>query len=200
MSDAKAEATGGAADERPSPARAIDGRASRVRVRTRATGLFARVAHDLELEASELEGTVEHDGDAWRLELVCTVRGLRVAGVVRQGKLDRGVLSASDVAEIERKLKEEVLLGARIEVRGAGDRRRGELTVTAPRGEQKVAVSPRITIAGAATTAEAEACLSLARLGIAEIKGPLGAFKVHDEVAVRAKVVLAECGSRAEFV
>ncbi|MSP24667.1 MAG: hypothetical protein EXR75_05785 [Myxococcales bacterium] len=176
--------------------RTIDTHQSRLAVRTTATGLLRRLAHDLELEVTRYEGTVDLEGEGegeglrWRLELVCFVDGLRVVGVVRRGAVDRGVLSASEATEIERKLRQEVLPGERVVVRGAGTTSRGELTVTAPRGEQTLAVRPRLTVNAGTSKAECELRVSLARLGVAEVKGPLGAFKVADEVVVLATLAL----------
>ncbi len=164
----------------------VDLASSKVTIRTRASGLLAKLAHDLEIAARDFTGHVELDGERWTAELAFPVASLRVIGVVRGGQVDRGVLSAGDVAEIERKLRHEVLRGETVTVRGSGDRRRGELTVTAPRGQERVTVALRTDDRAVSFVAK----LSLARLGVDEVKGPLGAFKVSDEVEVAAWMVV----------
>jgi hypothetical protein len=171
--------------------RAVDLKSSTVTIRTKASGLLARLAHDLELDASRFSASIEPEGAQWRVELEFPVASIRVVGALKGGRVDRTVLSASDVSEIERKLRDEVLRGDLVRVRGAGDRRRGELTVIAPRGEQKLTVALTTedrasgeTVVGLATK------VSLARLGVGEVKGPLGAFKIADDVEVAARLVL----------
>ena len=60
---------------------AVDVRASCLLIHTRATGLLARFAHNLELEASALEVDLRSDGERWVAELRAPVRAVRVVGV-----------------------------------------------------------------------------------------------------------------------
>ncbi len=160
-----------------------------IRVRTRATGLLARLAHDLELDATGASGWVSEDGEGWTSELVFPVAGLRVVGVLRGGKVDRSVLAPKDIAEIERKIRDEVLLGATVTVRGRGNRKLGRFEVLAPKGATSITVALMLGSSdGERRTVEARTRLSLSSLGCAEVKAPLGAFKVADELEVEGSL------------
>lgn len=166
---------------------------SSVKVRTRAVGPLARLAHDLELEATGGSGWVEDDGERWTSELTFPVTGLRVRGVLRGGKVVRTVLSAKDVAEIERKIRSEVLVGPAVRVRGSGDRKLGRLEVEAPAGQMTLTVAPSLDVAAPdAPSVAGRTRLSLARLGCPEVKAPLGAFKVADEIEVEVDLTFGE--------
>ncbi|MEJ7735172.1 MAG: hypothetical protein WKG00_39045 [Polyangiaceae bacterium] len=159
--------------------------ASSLRIRTRASGLLARLAHDLELRATVLEGSVEEEPGSWTTDLRAAVSGLRVAGTLHGDRLDPAALSASDRAEIERKLRDEVLRVAEVRVRATGrDRASAEVQVIAARTAQtRASLSVREVAAGELQVVAALP-LSLRALGVAEVKGPLGAFKVDDTVQV----------------
>ena len=47
----------------------IDKGASKLVLRTRAEGMLARLAHDLEIAAGEINGAASLDGDAWTAEV-----------------------------------------------------------------------------------------------------------------------------------
>jgi hypothetical protein len=166
----------------------IDFEASSVRVRTRAKGLLARLAHDLELRATRFEGTVELDGASWSAELRFPVRELKVAGTLRGDAVDSEVLSSSDRAEIERRVREDVLPVPAVEVSLRGSSREsGEAIVRVGSKEQRV----RFNVKAVRESMEGRLTLSLSALGVAEIKGPLGAFKVSDAIEVLFSVRLA---------
>jgi hypothetical protein len=169
----------------------IDPAASSVRIRTRATGLLARLAHDLELRATSLQGTVEEEPASWTTDLHVAVSGLRVAGTLHGDRLDPTALSASDRAEIERKVREEVLRVGEVRVRATGrDRASAEVEVVAARATtMRAALSVREAGDGGLLVGTAFP-LSLRALGVAEVKGPLGAFKVDDTVEVRVELRL----------
>src|SRR3981189_2703608 len=92
---------------------AIDGARSRVTARTRAKGLMARLAHDLVLESRALRGEGERDGEVLRGRVGLDVDSLQVVGAGRGGTVDRGVLSAADVQEVERRVRVEVFRAGR---------------------------------------------------------------------------------------
>ena len=163
----------------------IDLAASSLRIRTRASGLLARLAHDLELRATVLEGSVEEEPVSWTTDLRVVVAGLRVAGTLRGDRLDPAALSASDRAEIERKLREEVLRVGEVRVRATGrDRASAEVEVIAARTARARAALDVREAGDGALQVVASLPLSLRALGVAEVKGPLGAFKVDDAVEV----------------
>ncbi|MBM4374165.1 MAG: hypothetical protein FJ095_03700 [Deltaproteobacteria bacterium] len=165
---------------------------SSVKVRTRAVGPLARLAHDLELEATGASGWVDEDGPAWRAEFTFPVAGVRVVGVWRRGAVDKGVLSARDVQEIERRIRSEVFAGGELRVAGSGDLRLARLTVTASRGAETTSVALRMAPTDSdERSVEGRARLSLAKLGCREVRAPFGAFKVADEVEVEARLTFA---------
>lgn len=177
-------------DKPPMASRAfrIDDKGSTVTIRTRASGVLARLAHDLEIRSTEVRGSAMTEGDSWAAEASLPVLSLRVIGARKGDRVDPNELSPDDRAEIERKIREEVFGGrGDIEVRGEGSTRmRGEGAVFiggAPRG--------RIRLAQAATEADdgsvsvsGRSEVSLRALGIADVRGPLNAFRVSDTVEV----------------
>ncbi|HHH11275.1 MAG TPA: hypothetical protein ENK23_04285, partial [Sorangium sp.] len=170
----------------------IDVSASAITLRTRATGMLARLAHDLEISAGAFEAELQRDGDKWQATLTFPVDRLTVVGALRHGRVDRSILSDKDRHEIERKLREEVLVGAQVVVRAAGsDSRSAEVEVMVPSGVQRLRVAlqsdPR---QDGGSDIIGKLSLSLKALHIREVKAPLGAFKVDDTVEVAFVVVL----------
>lgn len=171
--------------------RNIDTRGSTITLRTRAKGLLSRLAHDLEIEARRFEGEVEVDGDSWSAELSFPVRELRTVGAIKRGRVDFDVLSRDDIEEIDRKIREEVLVGAVVKVRATGkSRTRGEVTIVTPGGEQRVGARLAVEGDDGAEVIHGELKGSLRALGVPEVKAPLGVFKVDDavEIAYRLKL------------
>jgi len=164
---------------------------TRIAVRTKAVGMLARFAHDLEIVARQIDGTLSMDGDSWTAQLTIRARDLAVAGVVRRGEVDTSVLSPSDRDDIERKLRAEVIASDRVVVELSGSsRERAQVVVRVARGEQSLTTALSVAEEGDARGLRARVELSLKRLRIREVKGPLGAFKVDDRVEVRAFVAL----------
>lgn len=164
----------------------IDFAASQVMVRTKASGLLSRLAHDLEIAAERFSGEVERDGATWSAQLEFPVRDLRVKGAVRGDRVEP--LSASDCAEIERRMRDDVLPVDNVKVNVSGNLEGGEARVRIGKREQRVPFS----ITTSEQRSHGRLALSLAALGVREIKGPLGAFKVSDAVEVRFSLVLAD--------
>jgi hypothetical protein len=166
----------------------IDKGASKLVLRTRAEGMLARLAHDLEIGATEIAGAASSDdGDAWTAELTIPVSSLRVAGALRGDRLDTSALSSKDRAEIERKIREEVLAaGPEVRARAEGPtRERGEATVSIGGASAPVRVShSQVEPSGAGFSVTGRAEISLRALGVAEVKGPLNAFRVADTIEV----------------
>lgn len=173
----------------------VDGAVSTVRVRTRAIGLLARFAHDLELVVRDFRGEATEEGGAWTAELKLPVAEMRVAGVLRGDALDRDVLSASERAEIERKIRTDVLGHGEVSATASGaSRGGGEAEVAVRGGSERVSVALRVSEDGERLRVAGEATVRLSALRIAEIKGPLGAFKVRDDVEVSFLLVLHRAG------
>jgi hypothetical protein len=171
----------------------IDKGASKLVLRTRKEGLLARLAHDLEITAGEFAGSASVDGDAWTAEIAIPVSSLRVAGALRGDSLDTNTLSPKDRADIERKIREEVLsAGPEVRARAAGSAPdRGEATVSIGSSSARVHVSHAKTEpsgAGFSVTGRAE--VSLRALNIREVKGPLNAFRLRDTIEVLYTIVI----------
>lgn len=180
---------------------AIDPALSKLVIRTRATGMLARLAHDLELAATTAHGTIEVEAleggvarGAWSGSVEIAVDAFRVAGTLHGDRLDASALSPSDRTEIEHKIVAEVFPAVRTvtaEVRGDG-MQRGEVAVRA--GSARVTAPVRDLVlrptADGALTVLGRCELSLKALGAREVKGPLGAFKVADAIVVLAELTL----------
>jgi hypothetical protein len=148
--------------------------------------MLARFAHDLEITTSELAGHATLEGEGFSAELSARVASLRVAGVLRDGRVDPSVLSTSDRADIERKLRDEVFPGTsavRVLARGAS-RARADVTVEIASGRQTRPVALEVQEEGDRSKVSGRVELSMKRLGMREVKAPLGAFRVSDGVEV----------------
>lgn len=164
----------------------LDAAQSRLTVHTFAEGLMARLAHDLELVWTGLSGTLG-DGTA-RLE--AKLAGLGVRGVLgKDGRVDEGVLSASDRRSIVEKMQKEVF-----HVRGEAtlhvEATEAAAKVRLPGGrELTIPLALRVADEGDARRVTGEVELSLTALGSDVVKGPMNAFRVKDGVVVKIDVV-----------
>ena len=177
----------------------LDAARSRVTIHTFAEGLFSALAHDLEIDAGDLAGTssATTDGAPASAEVRVPVAGLRVAGAVKRGKVDASALSASDRQSIERQIQAEVLRGGvEVVARGAlAGGRRAKIEIIASTGRAEVACDVDVVRAadgGASSSVKGAFDLSLRSLGIAPVKGPLGAFKLSDRVRVTFELAFAD--------
>jgi hypothetical protein len=166
----------------------VDGATATITLRTRAEGLLARLAHDLELTGADLTGTVTLDGTTWKATLSLPVASLRVAGALHGETLDKGTLSASDRAKIEAKMREDVFFGGAPAVSATAQGASltsGEATISIGSRSQRVPITLDVALtADAPTRATGRFTLSLEKLGVKPIKAPLGAFRVKDAVEV----------------
>jgi hypothetical protein len=172
----------------------VAGSPATITLRTRAEGLLARLAHDLELSSAEVSAKVELDGDAWTAELSVPVASLRVVGALHGDAVDSATLSAADRAQIEQKMREDVFFGGArvvtVTARGAS-LSGGEATITIASRSQRVPCTvSAAALAGGTTRATGRFTLSLDALGVKPIKGPLGAFRVKDAVEVSFAIPL----------
>ncbi|MEM1032847.1 MAG: hypothetical protein AAGN82_21050 [Myxococcota bacterium] len=172
------------------------GRATFV-VRTRAEGMLRRLAHELELwaEPEHLDLELDVATEAWRARATFPVDRIAVAGTLDGGRMVPTGVNRLERREIRRRLRRDVLPGPAVRVEARGPHPgAGTLTVAAPRGTQTVPLDDLTrsgpTSSGAHPWISGKATVSLARLGIAEIKGPLGAFRVGDAVTLSFRVHL----------
>ncbi|WP_272421760.1 hypothetical protein [Polyangium jinanense] len=170
----------------------VDRSSSKLLVHTRASGMLARLAHDLEITASVFSGRATLEGEGFSAELVVPVAALQVVGTLHGERVDTSALSSSDRSDIERKIRDEVFPGTKeVRVHAKGTSRdRAEVTVEVWRGRSSLPVSLRVTEEAGRTRVSGRTALSMMRLGLREVKGPLGAFRIRDEVEVLFDVTL----------
>ncbi len=168
----------------------FDAQRSDIRLRTVAQGLLASVAHDLEIVATGGGGEAETDSGAAAVRF--PLAGLRVVGVVRKGAVDGSVLRPDESAEIERRMREALSGTTDIDVHGTlGKGGSATLRVRVAQREATCQATLRRTDTDGSVTLVGAADLSLAALGVAAPKGPLGAFRVGDRVQAILRVVFA---------
>ena len=178
----------------------FDAAASKLTIETRAVGMLAKLAHDLSIVAREVRAEAKASGDDVELALRVPVRSLAVDGVRKEGAVDRGVLSASDRATIEGKIRDEVLRASEVEVNArakAGPLAAGsrdvdaEATLAVGRATTRARSRLAIEVTDGRARARGKVRVSLGSLGITPPKGPLGAFKVDDEVVIDLDLAFA---------
>jgi hypothetical protein len=166
--------------------------AATLTVWTEKEGLLSKVAHDLSILATELRAALSLDGARATVEVVVPVRGLRVQGQVKDGRVTP--LSDKDHREIDATLQgKDVLDAARHpEVRYAGELARpgasgdvqvaGRLTL---RGRtEPLPLVARIEVAPDRWVVTGEVRLRQTAWGLKPYSALLGALKVKDEVRV----------------
>lgn len=158
----------------------IDPDRSRVVVSVRAEGMLARLAHDIRLEARDVEG--ERTADEIRARF--PVGSLRVLESSRHGKDAYAPPKPDDARDIEHRVRTVALAGGdTVEVVGT----REQVEVIAPRGAQRV--RPDHLVVQDARV-RGSCALSLSALGTGKIDVPLGAVRVADEVIVDFDIAL----------
>lgn len=146
-------------------------------------GLLARLAHDLQIRATDWEIVV--DGDAVRGRFA--LAGLRVDGAVEHGRLVLGVLSVGDKGKIERTMADDVLELRRFpEAMFAGTLDRAALRVSG-----KLALHGRtfevtpFAVREEGERLSVEVAIAPSRWGIAPYRALAGALKLQDRVVVK---------------
>jgi hypothetical protein len=168
----------------------IDPDRSTLVLRTRAGGLLSALAHDLELAGKFARGTATREGERWEGELAIEPSSIKVVGALKRGAVDRTVLSASDVRDIETKITGDVFGGVHeLVIHCSGTLEAPTIRVTAKRD---ALLNARVTVRNddAARVFHAKGTISIKGLGLNEVKGPLGAFVIKDDVEVDATVLL----------
>jgi hypothetical protein len=161
----------------------VDASRSKIAIYTYTEGLFSRLAHDLELEVRSLIGDVTNDACTLRI----AVSEIRVVGGVKRGKVDANVLSNADREAIEEQIRENVFRGGtgEIVVTGTRDGAKARIAIAAPTGRAEVVCSVNVKDGERAT---GEVVISLRGIGVAPVKGPLGAFRLADRVKVAFEI------------
>jgi hypothetical protein len=171
----------------------LDPTQSRVRIQTFAEGLFARLAHDLELDCRELSGRATRAADgrpsAGSATIEAPLRGFAVGGVLgRDGRVDERGLNPSERRDCLSKMCSDVfhsgadgLVLVQLQLDGPSARVR----VVPPNGKAvEVVIEPDVRADGDAVLASGSFELSLMAIGADVVKGPMGAFRVKDRVKV----------------
>ena len=151
-------------------------------VKTYREGVAAKVGHDLTIEVTRWEATVDSRGDSSRVELTADPRSLEV----RAG--ERGVkpLTDKDRAEIRKNIDEKVLLGKPITFRSTAVREEGDGVVLdgdLTMGGSTRPVSLRFSL-GADGRVTGTVPLTQSEWGIKPYRGLMGALKVRDDVEI----------------
>jgi polyisoprenoid-binding protein YceI len=164
-----------------------------LQVKTGHHGAAAKAGHDLIIDVTDWQATLEIAEDAARtgLELSADPASLRV----REGSGGVQALSDGDKAKIDRTTAGEVLRGKPIEFRSTG--------VTAAGGDERLTLSGELELAGASHPIEIElsigpegrlsaaATLNQPDWGIKPYSALFGALKVADAVEIVAKAELS---------
>ena len=171
----------------------FDPNSSRVRIRTFAEGLFARLAHDLELACKDLSGRARLGGSA---TLEVPIGRIEVAGVLQGDRVDERTLSASDRDDILGKMRKDVFqsgASASVRVEVTVDGGSAKIRIVPPNGRAvERTTRPKITEeADGKVRVSGTIDLSLAAIGSATVKGPMNAFRVKDRVEILFDVVFA---------
>ena len=178
----------------------LDPARSRVRIHTYAEGLFARLAHDLELTCGGLSGraTAATGGrtDAGSATIEAPLRGLAVAGVVgRDGRVDDRGLNPTERRDCIAKMYTDVFHArpdAMVLVQVQRDGASARVRIVPPNGKAvEVVIRPEVVPDGGDLRASGSFEVSLMAIGSDVVKGPMGAFRVKDLVKVSFDVVFA---------
>lgn len=177
----------------------VDEQASTVRLRTFAEGLFAKLAHDLELSCRGIRGTATRTGEddrAGTVTIEVPIHRIEVAGTVKDGRVDASGLSPSDRTDCLAKMQKDVFhtqsRDAVVRVEATLDGGKARLRVCPPNGkevERIVMIETRRD--GSQVHAKGKFELSLSAIGSDTVKGPMNAFRVKDHIEVAFDVVFA---------
>ncbi len=172
---------------------------SSVRIHTFAEGMFSRLAHDLELRCTKLEGRATRSDsapDSGTATLEVPIEGIAFGGILHGDRVDESGLSVGSPSDVIEKMHKDVFQGrasgpVRLEVTlDAGSAR---IRIVPPNGRAvERTVRPTLTDeAGGSVRVKGMVDVSLAAIGSATVKGPMGAFRVKDRIEVLFDAVFA---------
>jgi hypothetical protein len=177
----------------------LDPAKSRVRIRTFAEGLFAKLAHDLELTCGKLEGRASRNDDSLTIGTATVdvpVGGIEVAGVLKGDTVDERGLSPSDRTDCLEKMRKDVFQcgpSGTVRVHVVLDGGSARVKIVPPNGRSiERTARPTVTDDGEGRVRVKGAVdVSLASIGSATVKGPMNAFRVKDRVEILFDIVFA---------
>jgi polyisoprenoid-binding protein YceI len=164
----------------------LDPDSASLTVRTYREGIAARAGHDLVIEVTRWEATVDlpAGGDEPAIELRVDPRSLEV----REGLRGVKPLSAADRREIRRTIDEKVLRGQPIGFRSRGVQVPDGAGVLAVEGDLSIGAATRPLSArldvGADARVTGTIVLTQSEFGITPFRGLMGALNVRDDVEV----------------
>jgi hypothetical protein len=170
----------------------LDPQKTKILIRTFAEGLFARLAHDLELVATRATGTATRDG----ADRATATLEIDVAGVLhKDGHVEDRGLSPSDKHDCIDKMRREVFrakAGDVVKVTATLEGKGARVEVVPPNG-RKVTRTIDVVLEeeGASVRVKGKVDVSLSAIGSATVKGPMNAFRVKDIVEVHFDAVFA---------
>ncbi len=172
----------------------LDPKSSKIRIRTFAEGLFARLAHDLELSATKFTGTAKRDGDGGSATVEVDIHAIDVAGVLhKDGRIDERGLSPSDKHDCLDKMRREVFrakTGDVVKVTATLEGKSARVDVVPPNGRNVTrTVGVELAEEDVSLRVKGKVDVSLSAIGSATVKGPMNAFRVKDVVEVHFDVV-----------
>ncbi|MBC8072451.1 MAG: YceI family protein [Deltaproteobacteria bacterium] len=149
-------------------------------------GLLARLAHDLQIRATDWDVVIDGDAITVRVGL----RGLKVDGAVVGERVAPGVLSAGDLGKIERTMNEDVLATGRWpEARFEGVIDRAGMVVRGRLGMHGRSIElPPVHVVEEGGRVHAEVAIVPSRWDIGPYRALAGALKLQDRVVVRVSL------------
>lgn len=166
-----------------------------MRIRTFAEGLFARLAHDLELVCRRVSGSAERVGvEQGSARVEVPIAAIDVAGTLRNGQVDPNGLSPSDRDDCLGKMRKDVFHAADdavVRVEATVEAGKARVRIVPPQGRTverpvPIRLQPEGD-GGARVTGTFD--MSLSALGSDPVKGPMNAFRVKDSVEVSFELV-----------
>ena len=173
----------------------LDPKRSHVRAFTTTEGFLARLAHDLEIAVPDLAGEVE-EGPPAHARIRVGVASIAVVGVVKKGRTDRDALAAWERSQIVGRIRDDVFSGSnevRVEATLEDDHAR--LDVILPHARETVRAPVTVRRTATEVNVKGECAISLRGLGVAPLKGPMGAFVVADRVRLTFDLVFVNAGA-----
>ena len=173
----------------------LDARKSRVRIRAFAEGLFARLAHDLELECRGLTGTAEQAGPGvGGATIEAPIREFAVAGTLKSGRVDPAGLSHEQAQDCLEKMRVHVFHVRRgdgvVRVEATLDGGKGRFRLVFPNGRAVDRLADvRLESSESEVRATGSFGLSLQSIGSDPVKGPMNAFRMKDMIEIAFEAV-----------
>jgi hypothetical protein len=173
---------------------------SSIRIQTFAEGMFARVAHDLELVCRDVSGTCERTGsDAGTADVTVPIAKIDVGGTLKGGRLNPDGMSGFERRESLAKMRKDVFhsdgnASDVVRVHAVAEGGSARVRVVPPRGREVEKTVPiRVASEGeSGVRVSGTFSLSLDAIGSAPVKGPMNAFRVKDAVELLFDVVFVE--------